>query len=123
MICLLAAGTVAAVLATDSFTLAWRHSVEQVTWEEDWRAEAGCLVAVEARVQGSGAGMEPAEGAWLADGWWHYRPALPPQRRLTLSRSRFTPDYTLCWAGGCRPLAELVPLPEEPSVTVIEVCP
>lgn len=122
MICLLAAGVVVATLATDAFTLVWRHSVERVTWEEDWRAEGGRLMAVEARIQGSGAGMEPPPGARLIDGRWHYRPALPPQDHLTLSRSRFTQDYTLCWSGRCHLLADLVPLTEEPAVTIVQAC-
>lgn len=124
MLCLLSAGVVVATLAADAFTLRWLHSVEKIVWEEDWRVAAdGRLVADTARLQGSGAGMEPPDGARLIDGWWHYRPALAPQPRLALSRSRFTTDYTLCWGGGCRPLGDLVPLGDQPSVTVIEPCP
>ena len=33
------------------------------------------LQIVEARVKGSGAGIDPAEGAVLQDGWWVWRPA------------------------------------------------
>jgi hypothetical protein len=58
MLCL-AAGAVAASLAIDSFTLSWIHSIEKIRWEEDWRIEAGALVVTEARIRGSGAGMEP----------------------------------------------------------------
>ena len=68
-------------LAVTAFTLAWTHSVEHLRWEEDWRVTPAGLELVEARVQGSGAGMEPPEGARLAGGWWTWRPARPPQRR------------------------------------------
>jgi hypothetical protein len=40
MLCL-AAGAVTAVLAIESFTLSWIHSIEKIRWEEDWRIEAG----------------------------------------------------------------------------------
>ena len=52
----------------------------------DDHAEAG-LQIVEARVEGSGAGMEPGEGAVLRDGWWIYKPELPPQREIVLAAS------------------------------------
>lgn len=119
MICFLVAGVVVAAVATPAFTLSWTHSVEKVAWQEDWRVEDGRLIATTARVQGSGAGMEPAADSRLRDGWWHYRPALPPQQRLVLSRSRFTADYTICWDGACQPLADLVPLPNDPAATTI----
>lgn len=119
MICFLAAGVVVATLATQAFTLSWTHSVEKVDWQEDWRVENDRLIAVAARVQGSGAGMEPPADARPRGGWWHYRPALPPQQRLVLSRSRFTADYTICWDGACRPLADIVPLPKDPAATTI----
>ena len=71
-----------------AFTLGWTHSVEHVRWEEDWRVTPAGLELVEARVQGSGAGMEPPEGARLAGGWWTWRPARPPQRRARARRLR-----------------------------------
>ena len=70
----LAAGAVSAVLAINSFTLAWMHSIERVRWEEDWRVDAGQLQIVAARIKGSGAGMEPPDDAVLQGGAWHYRP-------------------------------------------------
>ena len=49
--------------------------------------------------QGSGAGMEPPEGAVLKDGWWVYAPELPPQATLVLAASGATGEgWTLC--GG-----------------------
>ncbi|MBT0961067.1 DUF1850 domain-containing protein [Denitromonas iodatirespirans] len=93
-------------------TVSWMHSIEKIRWEEDWQLDDGQLVLVEARVRGSGAGMEPAPGARLIDGVWHYR---VPRRedRLALTHSPFTAGYTLCAAGQCRPLVDWLPgLPE-----------
>ena len=66
-LCILAAGKTT-VLAVSAFTLSWTHSVEKTRWEEDWRVTPAGLEIVEARVKGSGAGMEPPEGAVL-EGW------------------------------------------------------
>lgn len=113
----LAAGAVAASLAIDSFTLTWIHSIEKIRWEEDWRIEAGALVLVEARIRGSGAGMEPPAGAALKDGVWHYRPALLPQAVLRLAHSPHVAGYQLCVGGACQPLADHLPgLPETASI-------
>lgn len=103
----IAAGALVATLAVESFTLAWTHSVEKIRWEEDWRIEAGRLHLVEARIRGSGAGMEPPAGAVLEGGAWRYAPGIPPLARLRLAHSTFTAGYELCSAGRCRPLAEL----------------
>ena len=71
----IASGGLVAYLAASSFTLQWMHTVEHTAWEEDWRIAAGDrLELVEARVKGSGAGMEPPDGARLEGGWWRYRP-------------------------------------------------
>lgn len=100
-ICILAAGKMT-VLAGAGFTLAWTHSVEKTRWEEDWIATPGGLQVVEARVQGSGAGMEPPEGAVLKNGWWTYAPRLAPQRKLVLGASGATGQgWTLCTPTGC----------------------
>lgn len=69
----LATATVAVAVAAQAFTLAWTHSVQKTEWRERWRVDAGMLVLDEARVRGSGAGMEPPEGSVLRDGWWIYR--------------------------------------------------
>jgi hypothetical protein len=121
MLCL-AAGAIAASLAIDAFTLSWIHSIEKIRWEEDWRIEAGALVITEARIRGSGAGMEPPPGAALKTGIWHYRPALPPQDLLRLSHSPHAGGYELCHAGGCRPLADLFPGLENSTVIELKAC-
>jgi hypothetical protein len=61
-LCLASAGAVKA-LSVAAFTLAWTHSIEKVEWQEDWRITVNGLELVEARVKGSGAGMEPPRGA------------------------------------------------------------
>jgi hypothetical protein len=72
-ICLVVAGVVRATLPDSGFTLAWEHSVQKTRWEERYRVDDGGLVLAEARVQGSGAGMEPPPGAVLRNGWWTWR--------------------------------------------------
>ena len=100
-LCILAAGKTIAVAAS-AFTLSWTHSVEKTRWEEDWRATAAGLHLVEARVKGSGAGMEPPEGAKLEDGWWAYSPELAPQKSLNLAASGATGGgWRLCAGGDC----------------------
>lgn len=104
----IAAGGVVVALALDTFTLAWMHSIEKVRWEEDYRVEGGALRLTEARIRGSGAGMEPPEGARLDHGIWHYTPALPPLPVLRLTQSGFSPGYELCQRAGCAPLIEII---------------
>jgi hypothetical protein len=118
----LAAGALAAVLATDAFTLSWTHSVEKVEWQEDYRVVDGALVLQEARIKGSGAGMEPPDGAVLRDGWWTYRPAMGPIGVLRLTHSHFVADYRLCWAEACRSLGDMLPGPVDPEVAELRPC-
>jgi hypothetical protein len=93
------------VLAARDFTLSWTHSVERTEWVEQWRVGTDGLTLREARIRGSGAGMEPPEGARLTGGWWVYVPALPPQPSVTLAASGATgAGWTLCAAGTCRTL-------------------
>ncbi|MFC5497635.1 DUF1850 domain-containing protein [Caenimonas terrae] len=116
----LAAGLLAASLPLSSFTLAWTHSIEKIRWEEDYRIVGTRLVLEEARILGSGAGMEPPPDARLdRRGVWHYRPPLAPLQRLRLSHSPYAGNYEICSAGSCRPLgAILAPLPEFATVEV-----
>ena len=53
--------------------------------------------------------MEPPPDARLADGVWHYQPAVPPLAELLLTRSPFVADFTLCDAAGCTPLGARLP--------------
>lgn len=105
-LCLILSGKTTVIAAT-AFTLSWTHSVERTRWEEDWRLTPAGLEITQARVKGSGAGMEPPEGAVLKDGWWVYRPALPPQRELVLAQSAATGEgWTLCAQNRCTAFGE-----------------
>ena len=86
----------------------WRrrlHALLDALGRED--AVAGGLArrrrraVVEARIKGSGAGMEPPEGAGLEDGWWVYMPAIPPLPRLVLAASGATAAAGPVREGEC----------------------
>jgi hypothetical protein len=120
-LCLLVAGVVRATLPTAEFTLAWDHSVEKTRWEEHYQLDGDALMLVLARVQGTGAGMEPPPSATLEGGWWTWRPLTRvPALRLTLSP--YTADYALCRRGTCSALAALVGAAGETTVVTIERC-
>lgn len=100
--CLLA-GTVA-LSVSGGFTLGWTHSVERSAWQENWQVTSQGLRLTEARVRGSGAGMEPGEGAVLSGGWWVWHPGLAAPQ-ITLAASGATGrGWTLCTDAGCREL-------------------
>jgi hypothetical protein len=119
MICLLAGSKIAPLMA-GAITLAWIHSVEKIVWEEDWRGTPAGLELVEARVRGSGAGMEPPPEARLVNGVWSWRPNLPPQTQVIMRRSGATADWRICMAGQCRPMDAYVPPEADPIV--MKVC-
>ena len=118
----LAAGAVSAVLAINSFTLAWMHSIERVRWEEDWRVAGEQLQIVAARIKGSGAGMEPPDDAVLQGGAWHYRPRVAAMDRLTLAHSPYTTGYELCTDGACRMLTDYLPGIDDSATMVLAYC-
>jgi hypothetical protein len=117
-------------LPTDTFTLAWTHSIEKQRWEEDYRVtqtkppgttqDNPLLLPGLSRVKGSGAGMEPGPDSRLTDGWYTYQPVRMPLKSLRLSRSFFTDDYSLCIAGNCRLMSEV--LPSDGGVTLLWAC-
>lgn len=117
-LCLGLAGVVWSQLALSHFTLAWDHTVEKIRWEEDYRVSPTGLILEQARVRGSGAGMEAPADAVFENGSWHYRPPLPPLQPLRLGRSPVTSDYELCFAQRCRPLRHWLgpPRPAQPAV-------
>jgi len=120
-ICLLVAGVVRATLPEPEFTLAWDHSVQKTRWEELYRVEGESFMLIEARVEGSGAGMEPPPAAVLRDGRWTWQPRTSvPELRLT--RSDFARDYLLCWHDRCVDLAALVGQTAEGAVIVVRPC-
>ncbi|MCY0095669.1 DUF1850 domain-containing protein [Hoeflea ulvae] len=103
-LCILAGGK-AMTIATAVFSLSWTHSVEKTEWRESWQVTAEGLELTEARVKGSGAGMDPGEGATLEDGWWVWTPTLPVVPELVLASSGATVSaWQLCHAGGCERL-------------------
>lgn len=110
-LCMGLAGALWAQVDVQAFTLAWYHTVEKIRWEEDYRVTPDGLVLEEARIQGSGAGMEIPPGARLQSGNWRYRPTLPPQQPLRLSRAPEAGDYVLCSGGDCQPLGHWLGTP------------
>jgi hypothetical protein len=106
----LAAGGLQLSLPVSRFTLRWTHSIEKIEWSEDYVVAGNWLYLARAHIRGSGAGMEPPDGAWLQGGVWHYRAADPWQRELLLARSEFVADYELCIDGRCRRLSHWLPI-------------
>jgi hypothetical protein len=100
-LCILAGGKLT-TLAIAAFTLSWTHSVERIRWEEDWRVTPAGLVVTAARVQGSGAGMDPPADSRFDGVWWHYNPALRTQAELVLADSGTAGAWRLCGADACR---------------------
>lgn len=116
----LAAGALVVVLGRDEITLGWRHSVQKTLWAEVWRETPAGLEIVEARIEGSGAGMDPPDGAKLIDGFWRWRPALPPQKEVVMRRSGATADWRLCSAGRCRSMGDYMPAEADP--VTLKIC-
>jgi Uncharacterized conserved protein len=115
VICLAAGAKVVPLLA-GALTLAWTHSVEKILWEEDWRSGPAGLELVEARVRGSGAGMDPPPEARFEHGVWKWHPQVPPLREVILRRSGATADWQICIEGRCRPMDEIMPPAADPVV-------
>lgn len=105
-LCLGLAGVVWMALPVRELTLAWTHTVEKIRWEEDYRVTANGLVLGEARIQGSGAGMEIPEDAVWRGGVWRYQRMLPSSQPLRLARTPEAGDYQLCFESTCHVLSE-----------------
>ena len=106
----LASSAIAITLSMPVFTLQWQHSVEKTGWEERWRVAPEGLVLEQARIRGSGAGMEPPPDAELIDGWWTYPGHLPPQQRIRLAVSGATGSgWKICTPENhCRDIEQLL---------------
>ncbi len=101
-------------LAVGAFTLAWSHTVEHTSWQEDWRVQPASLRLETARVEGSGAGMEPGPDARREGGMWVWHPGLVAPS-VTLRRAKQAGDWQICTAAaGCRPLGALLPADADP---------
>ena len=120
-LCLASAGVVK-TLSLVAFTLVWTHSIEKVDWQEDWRITADGLELVQARIKGSGAGMEPPPDARLVDGWFQWKPARVPMPELLLGNSGAAGEWRLCGAGHCRTLSEILGAPIGANVTILRAC-
>jgi len=105
-VCIATAGGVLNIAAT-SFILSWTHSVEKVPWQEFWTVTAQGLVLSEARIKGSGAGMEPPEDAVFKEGWYIYHPNIPPRHEIVLAASgKTTGGWTFCSDQKCMELGK-----------------
>jgi len=120
-LCLASAG-VAKSLALAVFTLAWTHSVERIEWQEDWRVSGEGLELAQARVKGSGAGMEPPPGARLVDGWFQWQPDRPPLQEVVLGNSGVAGEWRICNDGRCRTLSEILGHPIGADVITMRAC-
>jgi hypothetical protein len=120
-LCLASAG-LAKILKIGAFTLVWTHSVEKIDWQEDWRVTTTGLQLIEARVKGSGAGMEPPPEARLTNGWWRWIPkiAVPPE--IVLGNSDAAGEWRFCTSGTCRTLSSIFGRPIGTNVTVMRAC-
>ncbi|MBS7696530.1 MULTISPECIES: DUF1850 domain-containing protein [unclassified Chelatococcus] len=114
-LCLAAAGLVVQ-LGVSQLTLSWTHSVQKTVWEEDWRLTPRGLLLVQARVMGSGAGMDPPPEARREGDFWVWKPQREPVPIMTLRRSGATDDWRLCYEGRCRSMSEFVPADADPVV-------
>ena len=117
-LCLGLAGVAWAQLAVTQFTLAWDHTVEKIRWEEDYRITPAGLELEQARVRGSGAGMEAPTDARFHNGSWHYQRSLPPLQPLRLGRSPAAGDYELCFQQRCQPMNHWLGPPRQEQPTV-----
>jgi len=105
-----AAGSFSVAIYAPRFTLSWEHAVERVEWSETWRVHTKTMRLIEARIKGSGAGMEPPRNAVLKDGWFVYLPKIQPQTRMVMPDSADTKPTRLCLPGDkCRPIRAFLP--------------
>jgi hypothetical protein len=97
--CIAGAGA-ALRIATTAFTLSWTHTVEKTDWLESWLVAPDRLILTEARVAGSGAGMEPPPEARLQGNVYVWRPN-EARREIVLRRDPHAGDWTLCANERC----------------------
>jgi hypothetical protein len=102
----IAAG-VAVHVAASAFTLSWTHTIEKTLWREEWRVEGDRLILERARVEGSGAGMEPPPEARLVDGFYVWEPNVS-RPEIVLRREPHAGDWQLCAAERCAALGDWI---------------
>ena len=120
-LCLISSGIVK-TLSLAAFTLAWTHSVEKVEWQEDWRVTPAGLELVQARVKGSGAGMEPPPDARLVNGWFQWQPKRAREPDVVLGNSGAAGEWRLCTDNKCRTLSDLFGHDIGANVTTMRAC-
>jgi hypothetical protein len=120
-LCLASAGVVK-TLSVAAFTLVWTHSIEKVDWQEDWRVTPQGLALVQARVKGSGAGMEPPADARLVGGWFQWQLKRAPMLEVVLANSGAAGEWRLCSDGHCRTLSEIFERPVGANVIKMSAC-
>lgn len=120
-LCFASAGVLKA-LQVAAFTLVWTHSVEKVDWQEDWRVAPAGLTLIEARIKGSGAGMEPPPEARLSGGWWRWAPAPVARKEVVLGHSGAAGEWRVCVDGQCNALSELLGQTPDARGTVMSAC-
>jgi hypothetical protein len=113
----LAAASLAIEVAASTFTLSWRHTIEKTLWQETWRVEADRLVLAEARIEGSGAGMEPPPEARLEAGAYVWEPN-EARASIVLRRYPGAGDWRLCAAGRCDDLGDWMGRDADPVVVL-----
>ena len=123
-LCLASLGVVK-TLSVAAFTLVWTHSVEKIDWQEDWRITAQGLELIQARVKGSGAGMEPPPEARLVNGWFQWQPKRSPMPEVVLGNSGAAGEWRLCQgdkASQCQTLSDIFGHPIGANVTTMRAC-
>jgi hypothetical protein len=120
-LCLISAG-VTKTLAIAAFTLVWTHSIEKIDWQEDWRVTPQGLELVQARVKGSGAGMEPPPEARLVNGWFQWHPARAAMPEVILGNSGMAGEWRLCADGRCRTLSNILGHDVGAHATTMRTC-
>ncbi|MBY0380774.1 MAG: DUF1850 domain-containing protein [Xanthobacteraceae bacterium] len=120
-VCFASAGFIKS-LSVAAFTLAWTHSVEKIAWQEDWRVTSNGLQIVEARVKGSGAGMEPPAEARLVNGWFQWSLNRPAQTDVELANSGVAGEWNICHDDSCITLSQLFGRPVGVSVITMSAC-
>lgn len=120
-VCLAAAG-ITKMLQVAAFTLAWTHSVEKMAWSEDFVVTEHGLQVVQARVEGSGAGIDPPPGARLVDGAYRWKPDRAPLPEIILANSGAAGEWRIC-TDACRTLADIFGVAVSAPVTRVTPCP
>lgn len=117
------------VILGSEITLSWQHSVEKIVWQEDYKVDQQSIVLIEARVRGTGAGMEIPEGAVYVNdktskqfGAWQYQPKNHRFESINLTHSTYTSPYQICQQHVCQTLPQLMPSIADNAVVELTAC-